>query len=243
MKLTNRAKSALATAGYSLNNDSAITQLTAFAAQNSGIERGNYYNCRDANRQSVRDGRRAFAQECRSITADWKRFKDALIQAALDGVTSDDLIREAPHAFSGRLEWQSRGEWSYCVGQYFPTEYRKAAATLLEYAARQRRANRPPEQRIATSICELEILNAKNGGCWFEPGSMRFFGTRICGDIQFNRYFITSEQPPHGDRCYTIRSFDDKGSVDTIGEFCGYSTQARAQAALRELVATSKEAA
>lgn len=239
MKMSNRAKSALATAGFAVNETSAIAQLVAFAAQNSGIERVNYYDFRDANRQAVRDGRRAFNSEARSITADWTRVKGALIQAALDGVTDADVITAAPMAFSGRLEWVPEridppldAHWSYCTGQYFCTEYRKAAASVLETAARSKRAARPPETKTVHSIDELKALNRKNGGCWFEPDTMRFFGTRICGGIQFGRFFITSEQPPHGGRAYSVRSFDDEGSVDTVGKFCAHETQAQAQAAL-----------
>ena len=112
----------------------------AFAAQNSGIERGNYYDYRDPNIQARRDGRRAFNQRARSITADWQRFKLALAACALENVTSTDVIAAAPHAFSGRLEWMPKqhtpttveagealceGDWKYCAGQYFPTEYAK----------------------------------------------------------------------------------------------------------------------
>lgn len=247
MKLTNRAKSALATAGYSANEQTAIAQLVAFAAQNSGIEFRDYYDPRDCNKQAILDGRRAYAQECRSITQDWRRFKEALIQAGIDQVIDGDVIAAAPGAFSSRLEWKSNGcgggHWNYCTGQYFCTEYRKAAATVLEAAARARRASRPAEKRTPASIEDLKQLNRKNGGCWFEPSTMRFFGTRICGGIQFGRFFISSEQPPHGQRKYSVRSFDEAGDIDTVGEFCAYDTQAQAQAALREAVTGGKAAA
>ena len=254
MKLSNRAKSALATAGYSTDEQSAIAQLAAFAAQNSGIEPRNYYDpfdIRNGRREAYFQGRRAFAQEVRSITADWKRFRHALIQAAIDGVTDADVIREAPHAYSGRLEWVSvdylrrkhglntdyTPGWNYCTGQYFPTEYRKAAACLLETAARLRRADRPAEMRSPVSIQDLKELNRKNGGCWFDQDSMRFFGTRICGGIRFGRFFITSEQPPHGSRRWSIRSFGKTGRIDTVGSFCAYLSLAQAEAALETLTA------
>src|SRR5258706_2433017 len=59
-----------------------------------------------------------------------------------------------------RFEATSGGAWSYCAGQYFPTEYRKAAATLLEYATRRARQARPPEtaERI-TTVAQLKDLN------------------------------------------------------------------------------------
>jgi hypothetical protein len=247
MKLSNRAKSALATAGYSMDESSAIAQLAAFAAQNSGIDWANYYTHGDKRPGAWREGRRAYTQECRSITADWKRFKDALIQAALAGVTDEIVIAEAPHAFSGRLEWVSKDylrqkhglnadyspRWDYCTGQYFPTEYRKAAATVLENATRTAKRNRPPEQRTVTSIAELRALNEANGGCWFGKSEMRFFGTRIESGILPGNRFVTSEQPPHGSRKFSVRSFDAQGDIDTVGDFCAYSNRADALLAAR----------
>lgn len=258
MKLTNRAKSALASAGYSVNETSAIAQLVAFAAQNSGIDPRNYFSRHDQG-ENLRNGIKAFKNEQRSISEDWRRFKNALNIAAIEGVTDEQIIAEAPHAFSGRLEWviahrsvDSNGKtspieshWSYCTGQYFPTEYRKAAATLLEYATRDVRQSRPPEtcERI-TTMAELKALNEKNGGCWFGRGEMRFFGTRIESEIIGKRYFITSEQPPHGPRKYSVRSFDEAGNVNTFGEFYAYSCKADALEALRaELAGQTKEMA
>lgn len=138
MKISNKAKSALATAGYGVASGSAIAQLAAFAAQPPALERGNYGF--DAN------GRKAFAEESRKIAGDWRRFKRALIDAGAVGVTDADVIAAAPDAFSGRLKWVAGG-WEYCTGQYFQTEYRKAAAAVLEYAARTIRRNREPKGR------------------------------------------------------------------------------------------------
>lgn len=234
MKLTNRAKSALATAGYPINENSAIAQLVAFAAQNSGIDPRNYFSdFRDTN------GRRAYSQESRSISEDWRRFKSALFVAGLEGVTDADVIAEAPHAFSGRLEWAKHqhtpmsakanggeGEWNYCTGQYFPTEYRKAAATLLEYATRKVRQARPPEKRCVSSIAELKALNEQNGGTWFDRSNVRFFGTKIESEIIRGKYFITSEQQDDDKpRRFTVRSFNDEGKINTIGEFHSHQTK------------------
>lgn len=248
MKISNRAKSALATAGYSVSESSAIAQLVAFAAQNSGIELRNYYDPaeRFTRPHAWREGYRAFRVEQRSISSEWRRFKQALITAHLEGVTDADVIAEAPHAFSGRLEWvqahrsvdstgatsPKQSHWNYCTGQYFPTEYRSAAATVLEAAIRRVRLARPPEERRITTIAELKALNEKNGGCWFGRGEMRFFGTHIESGVIRGRYFISSEQPPHGPRKYSVRSFDSKGSVETVGEFCSHATRADALAAI-----------
>lgn len=212
--MTKRAQKILWNTSYNNANAPAINALIDFAAQNSGIEFGNYGD------------RKLYAAEVRTITQDWKRVTTALLIADKEGVTDSDVIAEAPHAFSGRLEWQPvsaestmQTKWSYCPGQYFPTEYRKAVATLLEYAIKRVRRSRPPEKRNISTIHELKVLNEKNGGCWFEPATMRFFGTKIESGIICGKYFITSEQPPRGPRAYSVRSFDDQGDVSTVGEF------------------------
>jgi len=191
----------------------------------------------------------AYRQEVRSIGADWKRFKLALATAAAEGVTEIQVIDESRRAYSGRLEWISKDylrekhglntdyapRWEYTPGQYFPTEYRKAAASVLEAAIRAARQARPPQVRKVESIAALKRLNEANGGCWFDAGSMEFFGTRIESDIIRGSFFITSEQPPHGARKYSIRSFDEQGSVETVGNFCAFASKEDALAALVEV--------
>ncbi len=261
MRLTTRSKTALALAGYVLEETSAIAQLVAFAAQNSGIDPRNYYDPHDricGRMQTYRDGVKAFNDERRSISRDWSRFKEALHTAAIEGVTDADVIAEAPHAFSGRLEWKhahrsidangktypAESHWDYCTGQYFPTEYRAAAATLLEAATRRVRQARPPEARRITTISELKVLNEKNGGCWFEPSTMRYFRTRIESPILHGRYFISSEQQSEESRRkFTVRSFDEFGSVDTVGEFHSHNTKAEAMAALKAEISRQEVAA
>lgn len=245
MKLTNRARAALAAAGYAPENNPAIAQLVAFAAQNSGIDPRNYF---DPGYDQGGSGRRAYKQEARSISKAWREFKDALTIAGSEGVTDADVIAEAPHAYSGRLEWREPGKsyamndsgekttvlahWSYCTGQYFPTEYRAAARVLLEVAIRRVRQARPPETQKVQTIAELKELNKRNGGCWFDKSSMAFFGSRVESAIIRGCYFVSSEQPPHGPRKYSVRSFDTEGGVDTVGEFCGYDTKRDALAAV-----------
>lgn len=212
----------------------AIGKLVEFAAQNPGLEFGNYGNWP------------AYNQERASITRDWKRFIVALRAASAAGVTDQDVIEAAPRAFSGRLEWISKDylrqkhgmntdytpRWDYTTGQYFPTEYRKAAATVLEYATREHLRSLPPKHGQPRTIAELKALNEANGGGWFGKGEMSFFGTRIESPILHGQYFISSEQPPHGPRKFTVRSFDDEGSIGTVGEFCAYHDADEAETAL-----------
>jgi hypothetical protein len=262
--MTKRAEKMLASAGYNSNENPAISALVEFAAQNSGIETGNYFDPydRQAGRmQTYRDGVNAYRQEQRSISADLKRFKEALSAAHSDGVKDADVIEAAPRAFSGRLTWRdaklpkcvkcgadalcsahatentaqlkayyaTRNSWEYCTSQYFPTEYRKAAATVIEAATRTVRQARPAQKAKVASIADLKRLNEQNGGCWFEKASMRFFGTRIESGILRGHYFITSEQQDDDrPRKFTVRSFDDEGSIETVGEFHAHDSKASA---------------
>lgn len=244
MKLTNRARAALAAAGYAPENSPAIAQLVAFAAQNSDIDPRNYF---DPGYDRDGSGRRAYGSEARSISKAWREFKDALTIAGSEGVTDADVIAEAPHAYSGRLEWKPQhynetepgvkrlelGRWDYCTGQYFPTEYRVAARVLLEYATSKIRRERPAQTQAVKTISELKALNKRNGGHWFDKSTMSFFNARVESEIIRGRYFVTSEQyDADTARKYSVRSFDAEGGVDTVGEFQAYDTKRDALAAV-----------
>ncbi len=83
---------------------------------------------------------------------------------------------------------------------------------------------------------DVKRRNARIGNHWFEPSTMRFFGSRV-HDSLYTRdacaYFVTSEKPPHARRAYSVRRANPDGSIDTVGEFCGFKTgrQAHARAA------------
>lgn len=251
---TKRAKNLLASTSFTESTHPAICALVDFAAQNPGLDPLNYVTMHSYDSE----GWSAYRSEARSIQKDWQRFKLALCEASSLGVTDAQVIEAAKGAFSGRLEWTGqkvpacksgsdilacvahdhaseiavwisrKNTWLYCTGQYFPTEYRKAAASVLEGAIHALKANRPAVSREVFSIAALRELNEENGGLWFEKGNMRFFGTRIESGILTGHFFITSEQPPHGRRAYTVRTFDEKGSIGTHGQLCGYATKAQA---------------
>lgn len=135
--------------------------IAAYAAQNPGLEFGNY--CSGWN---DKEGRAAYFSESRAITRDLRRVREALRAAYFAGATDADVIEATRSAFSGRLSieripcrsesqqlaYEARKTCGgiaeappadsfkfridYCVGQYWPTEYRKACASVLEYAAR-----------------------------------------------------------------------------------------------------------
>jgi len=116
--------------------------------QRPGLEPGNYisHGMDDA-------GRKAYRAEVRAITKDLHHARTLLMAVSRsDSITADDLIKAAPRAFSGRLtiklgcivgqqfvqmestERQLEARVSYCTGQYFPVEYRKAVCAVLASA-------------------------------------------------------------------------------------------------------------
>lgn len=100
-----------------------LSALAAFVAQRPGLEFGNYGNVS------------AYRSEMRAITRDRHDFNALTAYVARrDSITADNL-KECFRAFSGRLSLSETPEGGarldYCTGQYFPTEYRKAACAVL----------------------------------------------------------------------------------------------------------------
>lgn len=99
--------------------DKLLTALRTFICQRPGFDPHNY-----SDRQSyAADVREAGAQR-----------DDALaLLAAIEtrpSITAGDILAALSNA--SRLSWNAElGELEYCTGQYFPTEYRRAAASAL----------------------------------------------------------------------------------------------------------------
>lgn len=93
-----------------------FSALYAWINQRPGLEPGNY-------------DRASFASEMRQIGRDLREARTLIRAAELSSVSLDKMRDAFKRAFSGRLEW-SDGELGYCVGQHWPTEYRKAAAAV-----------------------------------------------------------------------------------------------------------------
>jgi hypothetical protein len=74
------------------------------------------------------------------------------------------------------------------------------------------------------TIDAIREANAELGHHWFDEGSMRFFGTRFESEVIGGRYFITSEQPPHGRRGFSIRYAADTGAISTISDVAEFTT-------------------
>lgn len=107
----------------------ALRMLAAYAAKNPGLDFRDY--CRD---WQDKDGRAAYFSEARSITNDLRRVREAILAAYYAGVTNDDLV-ECSKGERLTIEPTNYGfKLDYCVGQYWPTEYRGAVARLLNRA-------------------------------------------------------------------------------------------------------------
>ncbi len=104
-----------------------------------------------------------------------------------------------------------------------------------------------------TSMNDLVRANEAIGHHWFDPSSMRHFGTKIespwpvlIGDECY--FFVTSEQDTsygdnrawNGRRRFTIR-YSRLGVIHTFSEFGEYGTRKAATNALNALVASTVE--
>jgi hypothetical protein len=220
MSLSFRATSALGAAGLDPAKFPALAALVNLASRNPGHDPRNYFDSwRD------KEGVKAYRADCRSTSNDWKRVKEGVLLAAAVGVEDRHIIEAARNGRLEHIQNEKGHGWNYIAGQNYPTEFRGACASVIEQAVMYRRRELPPTTRAVESIADLKALNEQNGGCWFSRSNMRFFGTAIESGIIGGRYFITSEQPPHSARDYTVRSFNEKGSINTVGERGAYSSR------------------
>jgi hypothetical protein len=97
-----------------------IDALGAWIRQRSGMDFRNYGDLS------------AYRSESRSITRDLHDARTLLRYVSMSQITGEQLTG-AFRAFSGRLSWDGE-RLDYCTGQYFPTEYRKAACAVLASA-------------------------------------------------------------------------------------------------------------
>jgi hypothetical protein len=98
-----------------------LDALDAWIRQRPGLEYGNYGD-------PV-----AYRAELRSITTDLRharRLLDAVRWRSIDAAALREAFRSA---YSGRLSWDGK-QLDYCTGQYWPTEYRRAACAVLASA-------------------------------------------------------------------------------------------------------------
>lgn len=95
-------------------------------------------------------------------------------------------------------------------------------------------------------IVTIEEIKSHSTGHWFDPGSMRFFRSRLPQTgyrVDNKAYFISSEQFIGSNgipapRLYTIRVLDyETGEIDTLGEF-NKLTKSEARTQLNKIIKT-----
>ena len=107
------------------NKEQIIQLLDAWIRQRPGLDYGNYGD-------PV-----AYRAEIRSIGKDLQHARTLLRAVELSSITAEDLERAFRNAYSGRLslvEHKGLPALDYCTGQYWPTEYRRAACAVLSSA-------------------------------------------------------------------------------------------------------------
>lgn len=149
----------------------AFRALLDYAAQNPGLDYRNYGEPGP------------YRSELRSIGKDWERVQN-LARAAIGlGVTDAEIIAKGPRAFSGRLTWNGK-EWDYCTGQYWPTEYRKAVAAILDSCCHDKKQAQKfePLPDREYSIAEMREINERVGGYFFQNSRSGERKTKLAGN-------------------------------------------------------------
>src|SRR6185437_3317048 len=126
--------------------------------QSPDLEPGNYYS-------DYRDtaGRKAYRDELCSIQKDGTRARKALREAAAYPFNGEAMKEALNQAFSGRLSWTGT-EFDYTTGQYWPTEYRAAAAAVLEsYCHTVRPKYTPPPGAQFFTIADIREASIRAG--------------------------------------------------------------------------------
>lgn len=108
----------------------ALVALVALAAENPGLEWGNYATSDRA------ASLRAYRGDARTCQAGLRAVRAAVRSLAYLDITDADFF--AACADGGRVECKRRDDGSiaayYCAGQYYPTEYRHAIARAIDRA-------------------------------------------------------------------------------------------------------------
>lgn len=167
---------------------SIIAALRAFVNRRPGMDPRNYGDWS------------SYRSESRSVTRD-KEDALELIRAVewRDSISGEDLQKAFRGAFSGRLSCETTvsadgyytAKLDYCTGQYFPTEYRRAAAAVCASALwdwmRDKAMPAPQESTAPTQPGgwpDGPLYEGVNAGTWLRAKFRAEFGARLA-----NRYF------------------------------------------------------
>ena len=113
-----------------MNKQDIIAALYGFVATRPGLDQRAYISdWRDV------EGRKLYQATSRAVTKDRHVAELFLRAVELSGITAQDIINAAG---SGRLQIEENDKGavviSYCAGQYYATEYRKAVSGVLRSA-------------------------------------------------------------------------------------------------------------
>ena len=109
-----------------MNKQTILDALYTFAHKRPQLEYGNYGD-------PV-----AYRAESRAITRDLHDARRLLRAVELrPSITAQEILDTSRRAFSGRLTITTEADSvqiEYCIGQYFPTEYRRAVSAIMASA-------------------------------------------------------------------------------------------------------------
>jgi hypothetical protein len=132
-----------------------------------------------------------------------KRDAELLLQAVQrhDSITGEKLIEASKRAFGGRLEFKVEKFWlhengaktmqsgavtiDYTIGQYWPTEYRAAAAAVLAAALWEHMRDNMPSgpNRDGDRYWDTSLAGGKgdftNAGDWLRRSFRKEFGSAL----------------------------------------------------------------
>lgn len=151
--------------------DCILRALDAWVRQRPGLDPRDYG-----------DSWPAYRSESRSITRDLHHARTLLRYVELHPSITADMLREAfRSAYSGRLSWDAgKRQLDYCTGQYWPTEYRRAACAVLASAIWYWfRSECMPEPDAGTPETQPERYRGKSAGDFIRSGLRRELGATI----------------------------------------------------------------
>jgi hypothetical protein len=96
--------------------------------------------------------------------------------------------------------------------------------------------------RTLRDMDDVRAVNRDAGSHWFDPDTLRFFGSRI-GDTLYGRRFFTSSEYASFDRRgrkYTVRVVLPDGSIDDAGGFLALNSSAAARRLAERLAAACR---
>ncbi len=128
-------------------------------------------------------------------------------------------------------------QWPYDLRKDFLAYVGTEDGRVIQALASSRHGiSSPPLFPASTAFKTVSDIRAVHKGHWFDRKTMKFFGSKLYPTIYGGKYFITSEQPPHGPRVFSIRAYDQvNDDISTVGQLGQYATLKAAKDAVKDL--------